>query len=128
MRTERGSMTVAMAGVVATIILAGVAVTAIASLYAARNQAEIAADAAALAAAVATYPGAAGAAPVTSAREITARNRARLTRCDCPVDGRLIPRTVLVVVAVDTRVPVFGAVVVRASARAEFDPAEWLGL
>lgn len=120
-------MTVAMTGVVATVFLAAVAVAALASLYAAKTQAETAADAAALAAAVDTYPAAGTGDPATSARGVAVRNGARLTRCDCVVDGRLAPRTVLVVVAVDTSVPVFGDVSVRAAARAEFDPGEWLG-
>jgi heme A synthase len=120
-------VTVAMTGVVATVILAGVAVAALGSLYAAKTQAETAADAAALAAAVATYPAAATGGPVASARDVAIRNGARLARCDCVVDGRLSPRTVTVVVFVDASVPVFGDVGVRASSRAEFDPGEWLG-
>lgn len=120
-------MTVAMTGVLATVILVSVAVTALASLYAAKTQAETAADAAALAAAVDTFPAAATGAPATSARDVAARNGARLRRCVCSVDGRLSPRTVTVVVVVDARVPVFGDVSVRATSRAEFDPGKWLG-
>lgn len=120
-------MTVAMTGVMATVIILGVAVAALASLYAARTQAETAADAAALAAAVDTYPPAARGAPMAAARVVALRNGATLLRCDCAVDSDLAPRTVTVVVSVDTRVPVFGDVSVRASSRAEFDPGRWLG-
>ena len=120
-------MTIAMTGVVAVTIFVIVAVAAVGSLYGAKAQAENAADAAALAAAVATYPPAAGAEPVSSAADIAARNGARLLRCECAVDGRLVARTVLVVVSIGARVPIFGAVTVRASSRAEFDPGEWLG-
>jgi hypothetical protein len=127
MRVEDGSVTVAMTGVVATAILVSVAVAALASLYAAKTQAETAADAAALAAAVDTFPAAATGTPATSARDVAARNGARLTRCACAVDGRLSPRTVMVVVVVDASVPVFGDVGVRAASRAEFDPSKWLG-
>lgn len=129
MTRERGSMTVAMTGVVATIMVTGVAIAAVGALYAARTQAETAADAAALAAAVATYPGAAaGRTPVASAREITAINGATLIRCDCVSDMSLASRVVEVSVSVDASVPVFGKVVVRASSRAEFDPGAWLGV
>lgn len=124
---DRGSATVAMLGMMATVIICSVAVAALGALYAAKAQAENAADAAALAAAVATYPGASSDSPVPSARDIAARNGARLVTCQCIVDGRLAPRTVQVAVAVEANVPIFGAVEVRSSARAEFDPGRWLG-
>lgn len=124
---ERGSVTVVMGGIVAVTIVLSVAVAAVGSLYGAKTQAETAADAAALAAAVATYPPAAGGEPVSSAADIAARNGARLIRCVCDVDGRLVSRTVLVEISIGARVPIFGAVTVRAASRAEFDPGRWLG-
>lgn len=127
MSRDRGSATIAMTALVASIALLAVAVTAIAVLYAARAKAHNAADAAALGAAVATFPAAADDTPLEVARLMAASNGAVLTACDCPVDAHLAPRTVQVTVAVDTRVPIFGQVVVRGHARAEFDPALWLG-
>ncbi len=120
-------MTVAMTGVLAIVIVTSVAVSSLGILYAARTQAQNAADAAALAAAVATYPPAAGGSPVAVARQVVAANHASLVECSCPRDGALRIRTVEVVSAVDVSVPLFGVITVRGSSRAEFDPRQWLG-
>lgn len=120
-------MTVAMTGVLATVVLASVAVSSLGILYAARTQAQNAADAAALAAAVATYPPAAGGAPVAVARQVAAANHATIVECSCSRDPALRVRIVEVVSAVDVSIPLFGVITVRGSSRAEFDPREWLG-
>lgn len=104
-----------------------VAVAGLGSLYASRTQAQVAADAAALAAAVATYPPASGPSPQMSAKEIARSNGAVLISCSCPRDESPSVRTVEVVAGVTTNVPIFGDVMVRASSRAEFDPWRWLG-
>jgi hypothetical protein len=87
-----------------------------------------AADAAALAAAVSTYPPASAADPVTAARRAAELNDAALVTCRCPRDNSLDARTVEVEAAVKIRVPIFGDVTVRSVSRAEFDPMRWLGL
>ena len=121
-------MTILVIGWVAVIAVIGVAATSVGSLLAAREQAYTAADAAALAAAVATYPPAgSGSSPVTLAAEYAARNGSRLIWCRCPVDSSLRPRTITVTTAREIDVPVFGPVMVRASSRSEFDPGLWLG-
>jgi hypothetical protein len=127
MRTEDGSMAVAMSGATAIVAVLSVAVAAIGMLYAARAQATNAADAAALAAAVSTYPPASATAPVTAARHAAELNDAKLVKCRCPRDGSLAARTVEVVTAMEVEVPIFGAVTVRGISLAEFDPLRWLG-
>ncbi len=120
-------MTVLVIGWVAVIAVIGVAATSIGSLLAAREQAYTAAEAAALASAVATYPPAGTGSPVAQAAEYARRNGARLAMCRCPVDISMLPRTVTVTTALAVEVPIFGQVTVRASARSEFDPGLWLG-
>ncbi len=120
-------MTVAMIAVVATVAILAVAVAGVGSAYAAKTRAESAADAAALAAAVGTYPPAAGAGPVAAARLAADGNGARLVACVCDVDLSLRARVAEVLVEVLVTLPVFGERPIRARARAEFDPGLWLG-
>jgi len=128
MSVDRGSMAVALSGVTAVVALLGVAVAAIGMLYGARAQATNAADAAALAAAVATYPPASSVDPVTAARQAAMANGVVLVSCRCPRDTSLAIRTVEVVAVVEVEVPVFGRVTVSSASRAEFDPMRWLGM
>lgn len=127
MSSDRGVMTVAMAGVVATVIVLGVAVAALGILYGARAQATNAADAAALAAAVATYPAAGSNDPGEAATVVAQANGAVLLGCVCPSDSGLDARTVQVETGIRVTVPIFGEVMIRSRARAEFDPMAWLG-
>ncbi|MFZ0013239.1 MAG: pilus assembly protein TadG-related protein [Acidimicrobiia bacterium] len=127
MSASRGSATVAMTGALVMTALAGIAVAGLATLYSARAQAQTGADAAALAAAVATYPPAAGAVPSVAARGAAWVNGVFVVGCRCRVDTTLEVRTVEVVVAIEATVPVLGSFTVRASSRAEFDPRRWLG-
>jgi hypothetical protein len=120
-------MTILVIGWVAVIAVIGVAATSVGSLLAAREQAYTAAEAAALASAVATYPPAGTGSPVAQAAEYAQRNGSRLTSCRCPVDLSMRPRTVTVTTALTVAVPIFGRIDVRASARSEFDPVLWLG-
>jgi len=125
--SERGSSAVAMAGVLGVIAVLAVAVASVGILYGAKAQAQTAADAGALAAAVATYPPVARGSPDAVARSVIAENGSRLVSCRCGVDSSLSARTVEVVTAVGVSVPIFGVVEVGASSRAEFDPMRWLG-
>ena len=117
-----------MAAWCAVLIVASVAVAGLATLYAARAQAENAADAGALAAAVATYPPAGDDSPTVAARRLVTLNGASLVVCHCALDSGHTARTVLVTAEVLADVPVFGTVTVRGSSRAEFDPRLWLGV
>lgn len=126
--TERGSVFPAVAGVIAILATLALATAALGVLYAARETAANGADAAALAAAVATYPPAgSGYTPLAAARAAAAANGVDVEGCDCPVDTGITPRVATVVTAVEVELPVFGTVRVRAGARAEFDPVRWLG-
>lgn len=125
---DRGAVAVAMSGVVALIAVVSVAVAGLGSLYGARALAQTAADAAALAAAVATYPPAATSTPSAAAEVGATENGAVMVRCGCPRDESLSPRVVEVVVGVRADVPIFGDLVVHAISRAEFDPLLWLGM
>lgn len=127
MRHEKGSSAVLMAAAIAIIAVLVAAVAGLGSLYAARVQAQTAADAASLAAAVATYPPASDRLPEASAKGAARSNGAVLLRCRCTRDSRFSVRTVEVTTGVTLNVPVFGELIVRASSRAEFDPGRWLG-
>lgn len=127
MSRERGSVTPVVLAAVALVALVGVGTTSVGSLLAAREQANSAAEAAALAAAVATYPPAGASDPWREAAEFAARNSAVLYACQCKVDGGLGDRTVTVTAFVAHSVPLFGELRVFAMARAEFSPRDWLG-
>ncbi len=101
--------------------------TSMGLLLAGKETAATAAEAAALAAAVGTYPGTERGSPSAEATRVTQANGARLESCLCPVDGSLRPRVVTVRTSVTVRVPLFGALRVWGAARAEFDPVAWLG-
>lgn len=109
------------------IAVLAVAVASIGILYGAKAKAQTAADAGALAAAVATYPPVGRGAPAAVARSVVADNGSRLVSCRCGTDASLSERTVEVVASVGVSVPIFGTVEVGASSRAEFDPMRWLG-
>ena len=127
MTGERGAGTILMLGLCALIAAIGVGTTALGVLFDAREKAATAAEAAALAAAVATYPPAGAEAPDDLAAEYAARNGARMVSCWCPVDPTLRSRVVAVTVALSADVPMFGEVLVGKTARAEFEPRAWLG-
>ena len=124
---DRGGASILVIGWVAVVAMIGVGTAAVGTLVSAREQAHTAAEAAALAAAVATYPPAGSGVPLAQATEYAGRNGSRVVACSCPVDATLSARTVTVTTAIDIEVPIFGAVTVRAAASSEFDPALWLG-
>lgn len=124
---ERGSVSLAMAAMAGVIVVMTVAVSSLTLVYGGATRAGTAADAAALAAAVATYPSAAESSPLQAAREIARRNGATLVSCRCVVDVSLARRSVEVGVSVSVDVPILGNHVVVRRARAEFDPRAWLG-
>lgn len=119
-------MTVVLAAVTGLITLILVAGTAVGGLLVARTQAATAADAAALAAAVATHPDTGRLAPANEARRAAQANLADLVRCTCPLNASLEVRRVVVVVAIEMTVPIFGRITVERESRAEFDPRAWL--
>lgn len=119
---------VLMAGLIGVIVAVSVAVAGLGLAYSARAQAQAASDAAALAAAVGTYPPAATDSPLERARRAAIANGARVVSCSsCRVDSSMRPRVVTVAAVVSIDAPVFGRLDVEASSRAEFDPRRWLG-
>jgi Flp pilus assembly protein TadG len=127
MISDRGASALPMMMVAGVVVAVGVASTSVGLLLAGREQVSIASEAAALAAAVATYPPAGGGDPISAAREIAAANGATLVSCSCSVDPTLRPRTVEVETSSLVDVPLFGRLEVGRKARAEFDPGLWLG-
>lgn len=127
MRGERGAAALLGVAAASLLMLIAVATAGVGVLYAARTQAVNAADASALAAAVATYPPAATRAPRAAAGQAAQINGAALERCDCRIDPSLNARTVHVVVSIGVELPILGRHVVEGRARAEFDPRAWLG-
>lgn len=124
---DRGSVTVLMLAVTGLLAATLTGATSVGLLLAGRETAATAAESAALAAAVATYPGTARGSPASEASRAAQANGARLESCSCPVDGSLGERTVTVRTSVAVDVPLFGTLRVRGAARAEFDPLRWLG-
>ncbi len=124
---DRGSAAILMAVFAGVVAVVGMGSASVGLLLSGRELAATAAEAASLAAAVATYPPAASGAPVSVASEMAEENGARLESCRCAVDSSLRVRQATVVTAVITEVPLFGTAVIRGSATAEFDPAAWLG-
>lgn len=124
---ERGSATILAMAVAGLLAALTVGATAVAMALTAREKANTAAESAALAAAVATYPDTGRPSPVAEARRNAAANGASLASCVCAVDGSVAPRTVTVRTVVEIVVPIFGRLHIAGAARAEFDPAAWLG-
>lgn len=127
MRPERGAGTVLILGLCGLVATIGVGTAGLGVLFDAREKAATAAEAAALAAAVATYPPAADGPPERLAADMAGQNGARLISCWCDIDTSLHARVVAVTVALTADLPLFGEVDVGKTARAEFDPRLWLG-
>jgi len=120
-------VTVVMSAVTALLGLLLVGAVSVGGVLIARTQAIVAADAAALAAAVATHPDTGRLSPVQEARRVAGANGAQLVACECPVNASLGVREVTVTVAIDIDVPIFGSLRLHGRSRAEFDPMAWLG-
>jgi secretion/DNA translocation related TadE-like protein len=126
--TERGAVSVVLAGVVALALMLGSGVASVGAFFHARVQAAAAADAAALAAAPVTFlPFGARGTPAEEAARFAAANGSRLVACACPVDRSWAHRTVVVDVERLVRLWPAGSITVRARGRAEFDPVLLLG-
>ncbi|MGH8958768.1 MAG: Rv3654c family TadE-like protein [Acidimicrobiia bacterium] len=119
---ERGSATILALALVLVVIVTGLALLAAVQLVTARARAITAADAAALAAAPATFPALGEAAPTQVAADFAESNGARLLRCRCAMVESFDPRQVEVEVVVATRIAIVGEVEVRAVSRAEYVP------
>jgi secretion/DNA translocation related TadE-like protein len=121
MRRERGSASVLLVGLLPIMLIIAVAVIEAAGLVGSRIQAQTAADAAALAAAAATFP-AKGEDPQSQAVRFAEANGTELVSCRCPMNPSFEPRVVTVIVTMAHHTRFFGEVVLRAGASAEFHP------
>ncbi len=126
--TDRGSAAILVAAVLLPVAVLGAAlVIGVGRLASARAALQGAADAAALAAAPATFDSFGGPAdPEVAARRMAEANGAVLGACVCTVDRTWAPR--VVVVSVERRITVLGpfSATVTARAAAEFVPADLL--
>ena len=86
-----------------------------------------AADAAALAAAPATFPALELGDPRVVAGQAALQNGARLIECVCATDESFDARTALVRVEVGVEVPVVGLWTIEATSAARFEPAVLVG-
>ena len=118
MSDDRGAITTALVGVIGAAVFLGVVLAGAGQLLAARFQAATAADAAALAAAAATFSGD----PYAAAVRFATANRAQLVSCDCRRDRSSASRTVDTLTEVTVDVVGLGLRRVRARGRAEFVP------
>jgi secretion/DNA translocation related TadE-like protein len=115
---DRGSITVLLAGAIFSVLVLGIVIAVVGQVLNARFQASTAADAAALAAAPATFNGD----PHEEAVRFAAANGARLLSCQCSRNRTWAPRTVETVVEIEVDVLGLGRRSVRAKGRAEYLP------
>ncbi|HDH03186.1 MAG TPA: hypothetical protein ENH15_02945 [Actinobacteria bacterium] len=125
MNGDRGSVSVLglVVGVGALVVALLIAATG--QVVAARTRADLAADAAALAAAPATFRSFGGSgSPWAEADRAASVNGARLTSCDCRADSSYAERVVVVEVAIEVDILGVGTRQVRGTAAAEFTPLD----
>ncbi|GBE23557.1 MAG TPA: hypothetical protein ENH00_12160 [Actinobacteria bacterium] len=115
---EAGAVTVALAGVVFAVLVLGIVIGGTGQVLAARFQAATAADAAALAAASATFR----ADPYEEAVRFAEANGAHLVSCECRPDRSWAPRIVETVTEVTVDVLGLGVRRIGARGRAEYLP------
>lgn len=121
---QRGAISILAAASVGLTVLLASTTMGVASLVLARSQAQLAADAAALAAAPVTFaPFGTERSPSEEAAFFADANGARLVECQCDPDPVWRSRTATVSVTVD--VPWMPLPDVIATASAEFDPTVW---
>jgi hypothetical protein len=127
-RSQQGAVTLIVAGLLVVGVVLSLLTADVVRVAAVRAQLSTAADAAALAAAPATFADfGAGADPTRIAAETAAANGARLVGCRCPIDHTWAARTVQVVVAWDVSLVLLGSRHLEASAAAEFSPIRLAG-
>lgn len=112
-----------MLGLIVAVLTLTVLTADLTVYLAGRSRAQTAADAAALAAAPATFNGTASSAPRAAAVSLAAANRARLVECVCPLNRTWAARTVRVTVTVEVAPVLLTVQEVRATAAATFEPS-----
>ena len=125
--SQTGAASVVVLAAALVVALLGAAVGAVSVYVGARAHADLAADAAALAAAPVTFrPFGTRSSPRAEAARFAAANGARLVVCVCPVDRSWRARVVEVRVERRVSLPLLGPVVIAAASRAEFVPLDLL--
>ena len=125
---QRGAVSLIVAGLLVIGVVLSLLLVDVARVAAARARLSAAADAAALAAAPATFADfGAGSDPERAAGETATANGAQLVECRCPVDHTWASRTVQVVVSADIDLTMLGSRRLQASAAAEFSPVRLAG-
>jgi len=127
---DRGSVAIVAAVLIGLLAVLTAGLGGLAQVVAARDQAQMAADAAALAAAPVTFRqfGAQGSAH-DEAERFAEVNGARLVRCaGCEIDPSWQSRIVEVVVSVEVDILGLGVSFVSAESAAEFNPVLLLGV
>ena len=120
-------MSLIVVATMAVLVVVALTIVALAGAETASERAVGAAEAAALAAAPATFsPLAGGRAPADHARALALANGAELVRCDCETNASYAARTVVVTVRYRTTIPVLGTVHLERTAAAEFEPIRLL--
>lgn len=122
MSGETGSASIVGVVAVTAILAAGLMAVEASTLVGDRLGAQTAADAAALAAAQATFPLGGSGDPREMAARFALHNGAELVSCECRIDHSWRPRVVRVVVRRLRSTLWFGTIAVTAGASAEFDP------
>lgn len=117
---ERGAVAVLGIAVAGVLLMIGIAVLDVSAVISARTRSQTAADAAALAAAPATFS--LESPPRVAAARMAEANGARLVWCRCRTDRRPTARTVTVRTAAVARLWLWEEVTVFAQSRAEFIP------
>lgn len=121
-REERGGVTLVAAAIVPAMLLVGLVLHDVTALFAARSQAQTAADAAAKAAGLELTPlFGVGCDPASAAREYASRNGAELLSCEAGGDGRYLWVTVRVSRRADNLLLKPGGAVLTATARCYLD-------
>ncbi len=123
MTNERGSVTVLVSAIVLLAMVGTLLVVDVAKVMAVRAGLVVAADAAALAAAPATFAAFGQAVqPQQAAVELAVANGTELVRCDCPIDRSWRVRRVVVTVGTEVELTLLADRYLTASAAAEFRP------
>ena len=126
--SDSGASGIVMVAIVGAALVASFLIADLSVLLAARLDAAGAADAAALAAAPATFPqGRRSERPAEAAGRVGAANGVRVVACRCSIDPSWAPRRVEVVVARDVDLVILGPIEVHATGAAEFAPTRVVG-
>ena len=129
MSGQRGAVSFVVAGLLVVGTVLALLLVDVSRVRAARAELTVAADAAALGCAPATFADfGAGSRPRRVAAETAAANQARLVDCLCALDHTWSARTATVVVATEVALLMLGSRHLETAAAAEFTPVQLVDL